>query len=69
VETYFALEDPTRIQPHGREELVEVTLPDGLLLRGLRRPARRRAQRRAAGGRLQDRVVPREAFEARRCSR
>jgi putative RecB family exonuclease len=34
VERYFTLEDPTRIQPHGREELVEVTLPDGLLLRG-----------------------------------
>jgi putative RecB family exonuclease len=34
VESYFALEDPTRIQPAGREELVEVTLPDGLLLRG-----------------------------------
>src|SRR5687767_10286705 len=34
VETYFALEDPSRIQPHGREELVEVTLPGGLLLRG-----------------------------------
>jgi putative RecB family exonuclease len=34
VETYFALEDPRRIQPDGREELVEVTLPDGLLLRG-----------------------------------
>jgi putative RecB family exonuclease len=34
VETYFALEDPRRIQPHGREQLVEVTLPDGLLLRG-----------------------------------
>ena len=34
VEAYFTLEDPTRIQPHGREELVEVTLPDGLLLRG-----------------------------------
>jgi putative RecB family exonuclease len=34
VDTYFTLEDPTRIQPHGREELVEVTLPDGLLLRG-----------------------------------
>jgi putative RecB family exonuclease len=34
VETYFTLEDPRRIQPHGREELVEVTLPDGLLLRG-----------------------------------
>ncbi|HEX2074167.1 MAG TPA: RecB family exonuclease [Geodermatophilus sp.] len=34
VESYFSLEDPTRIQPSGREELVEVTLPDGLLLRG-----------------------------------
>src|SRR3954447_9873635 len=34
VESYFALEDPTRIQPQGREQLVEVTLPDGLLLRG-----------------------------------
>ncbi|WP_324278303.1 RecB family exonuclease [Blastococcus brunescens] len=34
VERYFALEDPTRIQPDGREQLVEVTLPDGLLLRG-----------------------------------
>jgi putative RecB family exonuclease len=34
VERYFTLEDPTRIQPQGREELVEVTLPDGLLLRG-----------------------------------
>jgi putative RecB family exonuclease len=34
VEKYFALEDPTRIQPDGREQLVEVTLPDGLLLRG-----------------------------------
>ncbi len=34
VERYFTLEDPTRIQPEGREELIEVTLPDGLLLRG-----------------------------------
>jgi putative RecB family exonuclease len=34
VEAYFSLEDPTRIQPDGREQLVEVTLPDGLLLRG-----------------------------------
>ncbi|MGY1709914.1 RecB family exonuclease [Geodermatophilus sp. SYSU D00758] len=34
VETYFTLEDPSRIEPHGREELIEVTLPDGLLLRG-----------------------------------
>jgi putative RecB family exonuclease len=65
VETYFALEDPTRIQPAGREELVEVTLPDGLLLRGF-------VDRIdvAANGAL--RVVdyktgamPREAFEAK----
>jgi putative RecB family exonuclease len=34
VDSYFSLEDPTRIQPEGREQLVEVTLPDGLLLRG-----------------------------------
>ncbi|MGY1822890.1 RecB family exonuclease [Geodermatophilus sp. SYSU D00079] len=34
VETYFSLEDPSRIEPEGREQLVEVTLPDGLLLRG-----------------------------------
>src|SRR3712207_2294762 len=34
VETYFRLENPARIEPQGREQLVEVTLPDGLLLRG-----------------------------------
>ncbi len=34
VEKYFALEDPTRIQPAGREQLVEVTLADGVRLRG-----------------------------------
>jgi putative RecB family exonuclease len=34
VEAYFSLEDPSRIEPEGREQLVEVTLPDGLLLRG-----------------------------------
>jgi putative RecB family exonuclease len=34
VDNYFSLEDPSRIEPDGREELVEVTLPDGLLLRG-----------------------------------
>ena len=65
VERYFTLEDPTRIQPQGREELVEVTLPDGLLLRGY-------VDRLdvAANGAL--RVVdyktgsiPREAFEAK----
>jgi putative RecB family exonuclease len=31
---YFALEDPTRLQPAEREQLVEVTLESGLRLRG-----------------------------------
>ncbi len=34
VDTYFQVEDPTRIRPEGTEQLVEVTLPDGLPLRG-----------------------------------
>ena len=55
VETYFTLEDPTRIQPHGREELVEVTLPDGLLLRGFVDRLDVAPERGAAGRRLQDR--------------
>ena len=32
--TYFALEDPTRIEPAQRELLVEATLDDGVRLRG-----------------------------------
>jgi len=32
--SYFALEDPTRIEPAAREELVQVVLDGGLLLRG-----------------------------------
>src|SRR5215207_9137267 len=65
VEKYFTLEDPTRIQPHGREELVEVTLPDGLLLRGyvdrldLAPNGALRVVDYKTGG------VPREAFEAK----
>jgi putative RecB family exonuclease len=65
VETYFSLEDPTRIQPHGREELVEVTLPDGLLLRGyvdrldVAPTGALRVVDYKTGG------VPREAFEAK----
>jgi putative RecB family exonuclease len=65
VETYFSLEDPRRIQPHGREELVEVTLPDGLLLRGY-------VDRLDVAGNGALRVVdyktgatPREAFEGK----
>ena len=32
---YFSLEDPTRLEPAGREQLVEVVLPGGLRLRGI----------------------------------
>jgi len=32
---YFALEDPTRLEPAEREQLVEVVLPGGLRLRGI----------------------------------
>ena len=34
LETYFTLEDPTRIEPDQRELLVEVELADGVRLRG-----------------------------------
>jgi putative RecB family exonuclease len=65
VETYFRLEDPTHIQPHGREELVEVTLPDGLLLRGY---VDRLDVAPTGALRVVDYktgAVPREAFEAK----
>jgi putative RecB family exonuclease len=65
VETYFRLENPTRIQPHGREELVEVTLPDGLLLRGF---VDRLDVAPTGALRVVDYktgAVPREAFEAK----
>ncbi len=35
IGTYFDLEDPSRVQPYSREELVQVVLDDGLLLRGI----------------------------------
>lgn len=35
IETYFTLEDPARVHPHSREELIEVVLDDGLVLRGI----------------------------------
>jgi putative RecB family exonuclease len=65
VETYFALEDPRRIQPHGREELVEVTLPDGLLLRGFvdRLDVARNGALRVVDYKTGS--TPREAFEAK----
>jgi putative RecB family exonuclease len=35
LERYFALEDPTRLEPAGRELLLEVDLGDGLRLKGV----------------------------------
>jgi hypothetical protein len=35
LEGYFSLEDPTRIEPASREQLVETVLPGGLRLRGI----------------------------------
>ena len=35
LEAYFALEDPTRIEPTERESFVQVVLPGGLRLRGI----------------------------------
>ncbi len=35
LHTYFTLENPTRLEPSGREEFVELQLPDGPLLRGI----------------------------------
>ena len=34
VEAYFTMEDPTRLEPAGRELRVEAELPSGLVLRG-----------------------------------
>ena len=39
---WFDLEDPTRLEPAERELYVETELDDGLVLRGLRGPTRRR---------------------------
>jgi putative RecB family exonuclease len=64
VDNYFALEDPTRLEPQAREELVEVVV-DGLRLRGYID----RVDVTAAGDiRIVDYKtgsLPREAFEAK----
>jgi putative RecB family exonuclease len=65
VETYFALEDPRRIEPHGREELVEVTLPDGLLLRGFVDRIDVAANGAIRVVDYKTGAMPREAFEAK----
>ncbi len=63
--TYFTLEDPTRLEPAEREQLVEVMLPSGLRLRGF-------VDRLDVSPRGDIRVVdyktgasPREAFEGK----
>ncbi len=65
VERYFTLEDPSRIEPAGREELVEVTLPGGLLLRGYvdRLDVARNGALRVVD--YKTGAMPREAFEAK----
>ncbi len=65
VDAYFSLEDPTRIQPEGREQLVEVTLPDGLLLRGFvdRLDVARNGALRVVDYKTGS--MPREAFESK----
>ncbi|WNM26073.1 PD-(D/E)XK nuclease family protein [Demequina capsici] len=35
LRTYFTMENPTRLEPSGREQFVELQLPDGPLLRGI----------------------------------
>jgi putative RecB family exonuclease len=61
---YFALEDPRRLEPAGREERVEVVLPGGLLLHGyvdrldVARTGEIRVVDYKTGG------IPREAYEA-----
>lgn len=65
VAGYFELEDPRRIEPAGREQLVQTVLADGLLLRGY-------VDRLDVAPTGEVRVVdyktggaPREAFEAK----
>jgi putative RecB family exonuclease len=64
VESYFAIEDPSRLEPAGREELVEAVV-DGLRLRGY---VDRLDVSPAGDVRIVDYktgTIPREAFEAK----
>ena len=62
VRTYFTLEDPRRFDPEACEFAVEIEVAGGVPLRGIHRPARPGADRRTAGGRLQDRSLTRTGF-------
>ena len=65
LDSYFALEDPTRIQPVGRELMVEFDLGDGPVLRGIidRLDATVDGHLRVVD--YKTGVTPREAFEAK----
>jgi putative RecB family exonuclease len=62
---YFTLEDPGRIDPAAREQLVEVVLDDGLRLRGYvdRLDENERGELRVVD--YKTGTTPREAFEAK----
>jgi len=65
LDSYFTLEDPTRIQPVGRELMVEFDLGDGPVLRGIidRLDATAEGHLRVVD--YKTGVTPREAFEAK----
>ncbi len=65
LDSYFALEDPTRIQPVGRELMVEFDLGDGPVLRGIidRLDATTDGDLRVVD--YKTGVTPREAYEAK----
>lgn len=65
LDSYFTLEDPTRIQPIGRELMVEFNLGDGPVLRGIidRLDATTDGDLRVVD--YKTGVTPREAYEAK----
>ncbi len=65
LDSYFTLEDPTRIEPVGRELMVEFDLGDGPVLRGIidRLDATPDGDLRVVD--YKTGVTPREAFEAK----
>ncbi|MGI8723575.1 MAG: RecB family exonuclease [Geodermatophilaceae bacterium] len=65
LDSYFTLEDPTRIQPVGRELMVEFDLGDGPVLRGIIDRLDSTADGDLRVVDYKTGVAPREAFEAK----
>lgn len=65
LDSYFALEDPTRIQPVGRELVVEFDLGDGPVLRGIIDRLDETVDGDLRVVDYKTGVTPREAFEAK----